>query len=192
MGSLRRSGWTLPDPERQLLLSRSGVYHSAIYEDFGWKRRKPARGSHAPGERWYYNNWSFNALGTIFERAAGRSIGDAFAEWIARPIGMQDFRAGDVGYLTRDAVTERIMGNASDHAAYMFHLSSRDLARFGLLYAAGASATTSSKSCCRVWSRPPGPPIGVTRADGGGRAAFERRPARHGADQPLSSSLSAT
>ena len=124
---------------RDLLLSRSGIYRSAIYEAPGWRRRKPEPGSHRPGEYWFYNNWSFNALGTIFSRVSGQEIGAAFLEWIAKPIGMEDFRARDVSYLTSDHLTERLMGNASDHPAYMFHLSSRDLARFGLLYASGGA-----------------------------------------------------
>lgn len=121
---------------RDLLLSRSGVYHSALYETPGWKRRKPERGAHAPGEHWYYNNWGFNALATIFERAAGRPLHEAFAERIAAPIGMEDYRPSDVVYLTREHPAERAMGNESDHPAYLFMISARDLARFGLLYLA--------------------------------------------------------
>lgn len=121
---------------RQLLTSRSGVYHSAIYEAGGWKRRKPARGSHPPGTFWYYNNWSFNAAGTIYETATEESLARAFAERIAKPIGMQDYRPRDVVYADRRDLVERIQGNASDHRAYVFMISARDLARFGLLYLA--------------------------------------------------------
>lgn len=31
-------------------------------------KNRPARGSHAPGTFWYYNNWDFNVLGTISEK----------------------------------------------------------------------------------------------------------------------------
>jgi len=120
-----------------LLHSRSGVYHSALYEAGSWKRQKPERGSQPPGALWYYNNWDFNALGTLFERSAGSGIGDAFRTRIAEPTGMQDFRSRDVVYLTRDSLTEKIQHNASDHAAYVFMISARDLARFGLLYLSG-------------------------------------------------------
>lgn len=119
---------------RDLLTSRSGIYHSAIYEHPSWKKRKPRRGTHQPGEAWFYNNWDFNALGTIYERATGQSIGDAFAQRIARPIGMEDFRPEDVVYLTRRSTTERFMHNESDHRAYIFNITARDMARFGLLY----------------------------------------------------------
>ncbi len=117
-----------------LLTSRSGIYHSALYEHPSWKKRKPARGTHAPGAHWFYNNWDFNALGTIFERSTGTTMGDAFAQSIARPIGMEDFRPGDVDYLTRTSVTERAMDNESGHRAYVFSMTARDMARFGLLY----------------------------------------------------------
>jgi len=121
---------------RDLLLSRSGLYPSAIYETGRWKRNKPERSSAAPGEEWYYNNWGFNALCTVFETFSGSSIADAFAEQIAAPIGMEDYRPRDVIYLQRNHVTERIQGNQSNHPAYVFMISARDLARFGLLYLA--------------------------------------------------------
>ena len=85
---------------RQLMQARSGVYHVANYEDESERRRRPARGSHAPGSFWYYNNWDFNALGTIYERAVGASIFDAFQTRIAEPIGMQDYRPSDGRYVT--------------------------------------------------------------------------------------------
>ena len=34
------------------------------------------RSSHPPGTFWYYNNWDFNALGTIFEKATGKDPWD--------------------------------------------------------------------------------------------------------------------
>jgi CubicO group peptidase (beta-lactamase class C family) len=117
-----------------LLTSRSGIYHSALYEHPSWKKRKPARDTHAPGQTWFYNNWDFNALGTIYEKATRTKIGDAFAKRIAGPIGMQDFRARDVEYLTRTTTTEKFMKNESDHRAYIFNMTARDMARFGLLY----------------------------------------------------------
>jgi CubicO group peptidase (beta-lactamase class C family) len=110
---------------QQLLEARSGVYHPALYETPGEKRRRPERGSHPPGTFWYYNNWDFNALGTIYEHAEKQSIFAAFQSRIAGPIGMQDYRPSDGRYVT---------GPDSIHPAYPFHMSARDLARFGLLY----------------------------------------------------------
>jgi len=123
-----------PDPltteERQarivdLLRARSGVYHAADFETDFQKKSRPARGSHPPGEHWFYNNWDFNTLGTIFEKKTGLTIGTAFAQSIAKPIGMQDFRPNDVYYLG---------GPISIHRAYMFEMTARDMARFGQLY----------------------------------------------------------
>ena len=111
-----------------LLASRSGVYHVALYETEGERRNRPPRGSHPHGTFWYYNNWDFNALGTIYEHAEGQSIFAAFLTHIAQPIGMQDYRPGDGRYVT---------GPESSIPAYPFHMSARDLARFGLLYLHG-------------------------------------------------------
>ncbi|WP_316224810.1 MULTISPECIES: serine hydrolase [unclassified Bradyrhizobium] len=108
-----------------LLKARSGVYHAALYETKGMARRRPLRGSHAPGTFWYYNNWDFNALGTIYEKAAAQSIFSAFDRQIARPIGMQDYGPSDGSY---------VRGAASNYPAYPIRMSARDLARFALLY----------------------------------------------------------
>jgi CubicO group peptidase (beta-lactamase class C family) len=108
-----------------LLRARSGVYHLVDFETDFMTKNRPARGSHAPGTFWYYNNWDFNALGTIFEKKTGLKIGEAFYQRIAQPIGMQDFQPGNVYYLD---------GPLSIHSAYHFEITARDLARFGLLY----------------------------------------------------------
>src|ERR1700730_784653 len=123
-----------PDPltkdEKQarivdLLRARSGVYHNVDFETESMAKDRPARGSHAPGTFWYYNNWDFNVLGTIFEKKTGLKIGEAFYQRIAKPIGMQDFKPSDVFYFG---------GPASIHPTYHFEITARDMARFGLLY----------------------------------------------------------
>jgi CubicO group peptidase (beta-lactamase class C family) len=110
---------------RDLLEARSGIYHPTVYETKGMEEGKPPRGSHAPGTFWYYNNWDFNALGFIYEQAMGMRIFDAFYQKIAQPIGMQDFRPRDGQYIT---------GRDTRFPAYVFDMSARDFARFGLLY----------------------------------------------------------
>jgi|LWDU01.1.fsa_nt_gi CubicO group peptidase (beta-lactamase class C family) len=112
-----------------LLKARSGVYHPALYETKGMAARRPKRGSHAPGKFWYYNNWDFNAVGTIFEKQTGRGVYREFESRLAKPLGMQDF--------VREKHTRYFTGPDSLHAAYPFELSARDLARFGLLFARG-------------------------------------------------------
>jgi CubicO group peptidase (beta-lactamase class C family) len=111
-----------------LLKARSGVYHAALYETPGMAAARPARGSYPPGRFWYYNNWDFNALGTIYERAAGTTIADGFKQRIADPLEMEDYRVQDSTYFK---------GAESVHPAYPFRMTARDMARFGLLYLRG-------------------------------------------------------
>lgn len=108
-----------------LLRSRSGVYHSVVRETPRMAAARPPRGSQLPGAHWYYNNWDFNVLGVILEKLTGTSIFEDFERRIAVPIGMQDFTARDGVYET---------GPGSIHRQYMFSMSARDMARFGLLY----------------------------------------------------------
>jgi CubicO group peptidase (beta-lactamase class C family) len=112
-----------------LLMARSGIYHPTHYETERMIRLKPARGTFGPGTWWCYNNWDFNALGTIFERLTGHGIFDEFRDRIASPVAMQDFRYDET---RKDG--EYIYSDVSNHAAYPFRLSTRDLARFGLLF----------------------------------------------------------
>ncbi|MEM7454388.1 MAG: serine hydrolase [Planctomycetota bacterium] len=111
-----------------LLKSRSGIYHPAAYEPQSMKNNRPERGSHIPGEHWWYNNWDFNTSLTILEQEAGEKFFESFDERIAQPIGLQDFRLGD-GYYHLEP--------ESMHPAYPFRLSARDMARIGLLMANG-------------------------------------------------------
>lgn len=113
---------------RDLLMSRSGVYHPAAYETADIKRKRPARGSHEPGSFWFYNNWDFNTLGTIYRQRTGEDIFQSFEQKIAKPIQMEDFSHRDGRYVKEQA---------SEHPAYPFRLSARDAARFGQLFLDG-------------------------------------------------------
>ena len=138
----------LTDSERNatvedLLLSRSGIYHPALYEVGGWKRLREVihedkqgrnDGTYDAGNYWVYNNWDFNAVGTILERASGENIGLMFNDRIASRVKMQDFEPSDVAYTTKESRAEIFLGNWSEHRAYVFDISTRDLARYGLLY----------------------------------------------------------
>jgi CubicO group peptidase (beta-lactamase class C family) len=90
--------------------------------------QRPPRGSHAPGTFWYYNNWDFNTLGYIYEKATNTKIFEAFYREIAQPIGMQDFKPHDGHYFA---------GSDTRFPAYPFDMSARDFARFALLYLHG-------------------------------------------------------
>jgi CubicO group peptidase (beta-lactamase class C family) len=113
---------------RDLLMARSGIYHPASYETSDIRQKRPPRGSHAAGTFWFYNNWDFNALGTIYRQATGEDIFQSFARRIAKPIDMEDFSPRDGRYVLEDS---------SIHPAYPFTMSARDLARFGLLFLNG-------------------------------------------------------
>jgi CubicO group peptidase (beta-lactamase class C family) len=110
---------------RDLLKSRSGVYHLAAYETELMREKRPERGSHKPGTFWYYNNWDFNVLATIFKKTTGLTVFEAFEKDLAIPLGLQDFTISD---------TKWRFDPVSKHPAYKFKLSARDLARFGQLY----------------------------------------------------------
>ena len=111
-----------------LLTTRSGVYHPVDSQPIALAGALPARGSHRHGTHFYYNNWDFNVLGTIYEQATGEGIYDAFKRRIADAIGLQDFVVSDGAWGA---------GETSRHRNYQFIMSARDLARFGLLYARG-------------------------------------------------------
>jgi CubicO group peptidase (beta-lactamase class C family) len=107
-----------------LLTARSGIYHPAANGGDNLAHAPP-RGSQAPGAHYLYNNWDFNAAGAVFETLAGRDIYDALDRDLAQPLGLQDFeRAKQVknGNLT-----------VSQYPAYPIWLSTRDMARIGLL-----------------------------------------------------------
>lgn len=110
---------------RDLLKSRSGIYIEAAGETAAMKAGRPQRGAFPPGKHFYYNNWDFNVLGVILERATGRGIGTLIDEWLAKPTGMQDFLPEHVIY--QDA-------EFSEHRQFVVFMSARDLARLGALF----------------------------------------------------------
>lgn len=126
---------------RDLLQSRSGVYHRAAAEAESMERARPARGSHAPGEFYYYNNWDFNVAGRIYERRTGERIYDAFAARIAQPLGMLDYHGRVVVAPPGEKPTDpevdgyyQYERERSDFPAYHFRLSAHDLALYGQLF----------------------------------------------------------
>ncbi len=114
---------------QQLLQARSGVYHPAAYEMLNMKLERPARGSHAPGTHWTYNNWDFNVLGAIYQLATGLDVFAGLEQKLAGPLQMEHFRRADH--------TKWELENASRYPAYVMQLSARDFARIGLLMARG-------------------------------------------------------
>ncbi len=81
-----------------MLKARSGIYHPSNCQ---LNTQLPERGSHEHGTFWFYNNWDFNALGTIFELATQQSIFTAFNQRIATPLRMEDFEVENIYYRFR-------------------------------------------------------------------------------------------
>lgn len=114
-----------------LIKSISAINHTTAAAD-GQQRDVDARlgrAENAPGSKWAYNNWDYNALTTIFETRTGLSIAEAFNAGIAARIALEDFSKDDVSYI-REARLSR-------HPAAMFRMSARDMTRFGQLYLDG-------------------------------------------------------
>jgi CubicO group peptidase (beta-lactamase class C family) len=111
---------------RDIIAARSGVYLPAAYADAEQDRERPARGSHAPGTHFFYNNWDYNVAGVIYEKLMDEDLYEGFQRRIAQPLGMEDFAPSD-GFLVYEP-------SQSDHPAHTFRMSTRDLARFGQLY----------------------------------------------------------
>lgn len=108
---------------RDLISAKSGVYHGA--SNTGDDPNKPARGSKIPGTYFVYNNWDFNVAGAIFEKLVGRDIYTVMKHDLADPIGMEDF------FLDKQEKSGDLQ--ISKYPAYHFFLSTRDMARIGLL-----------------------------------------------------------
>lgn len=122
----------LTDPEkeatvRHLLQASSGIYIPSSAETPAMKAARPARGSHAPGSFWYYNNWDFNVLGEIYHRTTGEDVFVAIEHRLAKPLGWLDFDPLQHTRWSYDPQFPRF-------PAYNLWLSARDLARFGQLF----------------------------------------------------------
>jgi CubicO group peptidase (beta-lactamase class C family) len=110
----------------QLLQCKSGIYHKAANEAPIMEKTRPKRESHPPGSFYYYNNWDYNALLTIFEQETKKHFFEEFKIKIADPIGMEHFQLEDCDYEYDSA--------KSIHPAYPCVMTAKDLARYGLLY----------------------------------------------------------
>jgi CubicO group peptidase (beta-lactamase class C family) len=113
-----------------LITARSGIYLPSGNADLDLLA--PKRGSQFPGTFHDYNNWDFNAAGTAFEKLTGRDIFDALEVDLARPIGMQDYVRAD---------QRKVSSPGSVHPEYAMYLSTRDMARLGLLMLRGGTWT---------------------------------------------------
>lgn len=113
----------------QLLAARSCIYlpernHPGDLPDYDEGRYMPPRNSCFPGSQMVYNNWDFDMAGVAFEKLTGKKIYDALRDDLAVPIGMQDY---DVARQYKE------QANAVSKEGYPMWLSTRDMARLGLL-----------------------------------------------------------
>jgi len=106
----------------QLLASRSGIYLPTGNGD--QKKVMPPRGSEYPGTHYIYNNWDFDAAGAAFEKQTGKDIYQALQTDLAVLIGMQDYLISK---------QKKNYSPESLHPEYAMYLSTRDMARLGLL-----------------------------------------------------------
>ena len=113
---------------KNLLTTSSGIMHPAAYTPP--IRDAAKRGQLSPGERFEYNNWDFNTLASIYNQLSKSDLFKDFETQIAQPIKMQDFDLKNTKYHYE---------KKSNHPAYLFNISARDLARFGLLYMNGGN-----------------------------------------------------
>lgn len=112
---------------KNLLMARSGVYLPAEAETDFAKANRPKREQYKPGEFFFYNNFDFNILGAILEKKTGKSIGEFIEEYLAKPLGMQDFAPSNVIY----GNPWPVRNDNSDYRVYWIYLSARDFARIG-------------------------------------------------------------
>ena len=107
----------------QLMAARSGIYRDPPDDDL--TSQQPQRPTY-PGTFFSYNNWEFDAAGTAFEKVTGQNIYDALRNDLAIPLGMQDFHR---------ELQHKDPSSGSIHPVYHMYLSTRDMARLGLLMA---------------------------------------------------------
>ncbi len=111
-----------------LMTARSGIYLPAALEPADVAANRPARGSHAPGTFWFYNNWDFNAVLTVFEQETETKFFDEFERRIAKPLKMETFEAKHGRYQSVES---------SIHKGYPSWMTAEDLGRVGLLVSRG-------------------------------------------------------
>lgn len=106
----------------QIMMARSGIYLPSGNADD--EKMAPPRGAFYPGTHFFYNNWDFDAAGIAFEKITHKDIFDALRDDLAVPLRFQDF--------DRSRQKKNYVPN-STHFEYATYLSTRDMARLGLV-----------------------------------------------------------
>jgi len=107
-----------------IISARSGIFHEPVNGGYD-KENTLKRGSVKPGDYFLYNNWDFNVAGHILERYAGQSVYKELEQQLALPLGFQDW---DIRNQKKTFDDEK-----SYYPAYHMYLSTRDMAKIGLL-----------------------------------------------------------
>ena len=109
---------------RNLLEARSGIYLEDAYSGQVLSYA-PERESKEPGNHWLFTNWNVDAAGYIFEKLTGRGIYSEIENQLVNPLQFQDW----------DRSLQKKVGNPSisNFEAYPVWLSTRDMARVGLM-----------------------------------------------------------
>jgi CubicO group peptidase (beta-lactamase class C family) len=133
----------------QLLAARSCIYlpereHPGDLPEFDQGRFMPPRSSCFPGSQMVYNNCDFDNAGVVFERQVGKPVYDALGDDLARPLGMQDY----------DLELQKKNKAASvSKEGYPLWLSTRDMARLGLLMLDGMARRLFPTTGCAIRPR---------------------------------------
>ena len=115
---------------KNLLSARSGIYHPA--SNGGDDQNKPERHSKKPNEYFVYNNWDFNALGTIFEKETGLTIYDALND-LGKKIKFEDYDLEFNKKKYKEYIDKIKDTTLSIHPPYHMYLSARDMLKIGKL-----------------------------------------------------------
>lgn len=117
---------------KDLLMARSGIFLPAEGEVVTTTKNRPSRDQYKPGEYFLYNNFDFNVLGSILEQRTNMSIGAFMEKYLAKPLQLQDFSSSNIVYNSPWPIPNKA---GSDYPVYWIYMSTRDLAKVGLLVA---------------------------------------------------------
>jgi CubicO group peptidase (beta-lactamase class C family) len=111
-------GWSRADAARERAVTVGHLLGMASGLDAQLRYERP------PGTRFFYNNSAYFKLFDVIQHPAGRSVADVMREQLAGPIGLE-------------GAQWRAVVEADGTPGFRLWMTARDMARFGLLVAAG-------------------------------------------------------
>jgi CubicO group peptidase (beta-lactamase class C family) len=118
-------GWSRADAARERAVTVRHLLTMASGLDAQLRYERP------PGTRFFYNNSAYFKLFDVIQHAAGRSVPEVMREQLAGPIGLEEAQW-------------RPVVEADGTPGFRLWMTARDMARFGLLVAAGGRWGESS------------------------------------------------